>query len=209
MNNEQQQAYSEKLRLLLGRSIDFTKTEFQQIEGEQNAKGMLRSGNTIKKFMDCIHSTNSILYKDALDAAKSYSLDYSTDLEKFILDEVERVQEQYVQEFTENFKKRCVTFGRNGHFGSVENQYTGEFNTNRAEFQSDLKNYIIKLKSNTTLNKKQKILMGIEGAILLAMTFLAGMWFKDPGGNYEPLIAIGGLLIPAIAIASKLKKSKT
>lgn len=209
MNNEQQQAYSEKLRLLLGRSIDSTKTEFQRIEGEQNAKGMLRSGNTIKKFMDCIHSTNANLYKAALDAAKSYSLDYSTELENLILTEVEKIQEQYSQEFTDDFKKRCVTFGRKGLFGSIESQYTGELNTNRAEFQSDLRHYIIELKSDKTLSKKQKILMGIEGAILLAMTFLAGMWFKDPSGNYEPLIAIGGLLIPAIAIASKLKGSKT
>lgn len=209
MNNEQEEAYSESLRLLLVRALEWIKQEQKRIPAEQSAKGELRSGNTIKRLMTSIHESHAKLYVEAINAAKKSFPSYSPSILDTIIEAVDTILTQFENKVTNDFDKSCEAFGRKGIFERIEEDFKGEFITNRAEFRNDLQNYLIQFKNNEEKGRAPKVLIWIEVILLVAMALVAGMWFKDPEGNYEPLLIILGLPLSAIAVILKIRTKNT
>ncbi len=53
-----------------------------------------------------------------------------------------------------------------------------------------------------------KVVWVSETILILSPMFIAGKWYKDPSGNYEPVIVGLGLAIALVAIGIKFATSK-
>ena len=51
-----------------------------------------------------------------------------------------------------------------------------------------------------------RVLISIELVVLVFSAFLAGAWWRDPRGNYEPLLAIGGIVLAGLEFVRRVRK---
>ena len=80
--------------------------------------------------------------------------------------------------------------------------------TDLAKFQNDLSAIAVQLKLAHRKSSTEKILWGLEGLLLLMSMFISGMWYKDPTGNYEPILVVVGLVISFIFLGIKISGKK-
>ena len=80
--------------------------------------------------------------------------------------------------------------------------------TDLARFQNHLNATAVQLKLEHRKSLTEKFFWGFEGLLILVSMFITGMWYKDPTGNYEPILACLGLAIPLIALGIKLSGKK-
>jgi hypothetical protein len=71
-------------------------------------------------------------------------------------------------------------------------------------FENSLNVIAINLKNSRTMSVFGKWLWYLEALLLAISLFIAGMWYKNPTGNYEPILVVLALVIPAIAIGIKI-----
>ncbi len=72
-----------------------------------------------------------------------------------------------------------------------------------AKFQNELNLLSAKLIHTYKANHLKSAMWKIEGVLLLASVFIAGMWYKDPSGNYEPILVGIGCLASLFPLCTK------
>tara|TARA_Y100000588_G_scaffold180051_1_gene193866 strand:+ start:1224 stop:1481 length:258 start_codon:yes stop_codon:yes gene_type:complete len=75
-----------------------------------------------------------------------------------------------------------------------------EVSATRTNFQNQLNLKIIELKIVHVKTPLEIGLWVLDLVVIAALIFISGMWFSDPEGNYEPLFAGLGLLVPFIYV---------
>lgn len=210
MNQEQQEIYKEKQRLLLKRVSESLDADIKTIEAEQSAKLALKSGATVKRIRQAVFDQYKRINKDSIENAKSISPTLNSKTKAVISKESEKIQSSFLSRSSEILRQKCgVMGGPKNLYHLIEKDFLGELATIKAEFYADLETYLLSLKSATNKERYLVRLWWIEGILLLFSLGLAVIWFLDPNGNYEPLLVIAGLLIPIILFGGKIKKLKT
>jgi hypothetical protein len=80
--------------------------------------------------------------------------------------------------------------------------------TDLAKFHNHLNATAVQLKLEHRKSPTEKFIWVFEGLLILALMFISGMWYKDPTGNYEPIIVGLTLVIPLIALGIKFSGKK-
>lgn len=204
MNLEIQQNFSEKLRLVNLELLESLDQDIKKMLAEHSRDGLLGSGNTIKKTMNFISSCNSRLFQEALDHITTLNLSYYPQLETEIQEIVKNSQEVFKKEALPRLKK-STEIARAPHlYERMVPEVESAMANDHANFHNSLNANVLDLKLNSHLNPIEKALWVVEGLLLLFSMFVAGLWYKDPQGNYEPLLVALGLIIPILAIGIKL-----
>ncbi len=175
---------------------------------KHSAEGMLRSGNTIKKTMDLIAEGNEKIYSTILEHLKSIDLAYYAEIESDIQNLAKIAQDSFKTEVLPKFKKNTEIAGNPHLYERMLPEIEAAMATELAKFQNKLNATAVQLKLNTAMSPKDKFLWGVEAVLLLVSMFIAGMWYKDPNGNYEPVIVGLGLAFSLIALVLKFGGKK-
>ena len=92
---------------------------------------------------------------------------------------------------TEAFK-----FEIEGDLNPIEESMAGDL----ASFHNDLNAFVIELKQQKSTSSFEKGIWIFEGFLLLVSMFIAGMWYQNPKGNYEPILVGLALITSLIAL---------
>ena len=208
MHPEIKENFQEKLRLIV---IDLVKILDDNIDAmlrEHAAKGLVHSGITIKRTMGFIAEGNHSLYKEIIDHLKSLNIDYYPNIDRDIQLLAESVQNLFKSESLLRLYKSTEHAGKPDLYERMIPDVEAGMASERAKFQNTLNATIVQLKLNKQISPIIKALWGLEALLLLASMFIAGMWFKDPNGNYEPILVGMGLAIPLIAVGIRFGTKK-
>ena len=208
MNPEIKENFEEKLRLA---NIDIDKILDKQIRtmlAEHSRDGMLGSGNTIRKTMDLIETGSSQLCQTVLDHLCTLTVDYSPMLETEIRAIAKSAHDRYKEVALEKLNKSTVVARSPQLYESMVPKVRSAFATDIANFHNSLNVAVLELKQTTTMPIGTKLLWSVEAFLLLSSMFIAGMWYKDPNGNYEPILVGLALVIPLLAIVTKFSAKK-
>lgn len=208
MNPEIKENFEEKLRLA---NVEITRTLDKQIRimlAEHSRDGMLGSGNTIRKTMDLIETGSSKLYQTVLDHLCTLTIDYSPMLETEIRAVAKSAHDHYKEIALDRLNKSTVVARSPQHYERMTPDVKTGFATDMANFYNSLNVAILELKQKGTMPVSTKILWSIEVMLLLASMFIAGMWYKDPNGNYEPIVVGLALVIPLLAVLARFSGKK-
>lgn len=175
---------------------------------EHAANGLLRSGNTIKRTMDFIAQGNEALYQAIIDHLQSLDIAYYPAIEADIQAMAGGAQEYFKSESLPWFQKSTEHAGNPSLYESMLPDLESSMAADLAKFQNTLNATVVQLKLNRQISPVAKALWGLEAILLLASMFIAGMWYKDPNGNYEPILVGLGIAIPLIALGIKLGANK-
>lgn len=203
MHPEIKENFREKLRLTVADTISTLDVDIKAMLAKHAAEGMLRSGNTIKKTMDLISEGNARIYQETLQYVSSLNLAYYPEIENDIQGLARSAQESFKTEALPRFKKSTETAGNPQLYEHLLPEIESGMANDLAKFQNQLNAASVHLKLNNVMSPTEKLLWGIEGLLLLISMFIAGMWYKDPSGNYEPVLVGLGLVIPLLAIGIK------
>lgn len=198
MDNQIRENFDEKLRLIHGELISSLDSSFEAMLRTHSAKGLLRSGNTIKATMELISKITSTLYSEVILHLEALNLKYYSALESDILLLANESFSKLKKELIVKFKKSTEMAGNPDLFDRMLPEVENEMAKHLATFRNRLNLQALELKRKTTKSPVEKILWALEVAIILASMFIAGMWFKDPQGNYEPILVGLGLVTPLI-----------
>jgi hypothetical protein len=208
MNSDIKENFAEKLRLA---NIEIIKSLDKQIRtmlAEHSRDGMLGSGNTIRKTMDLIEIGSSKLYQTVLDHLCTFTIGYTPMLETEIRALAKSAHDNYQVSALEKLNQSTVVARSPQLFERMLPEVKSGFATDMANFNNTLNVAILELKQSTTMPTSTKILWGIEAMLLLASMFIAGMWYKDPQGNYEPVVVGLTLVITLLAIIARFSAKK-
>jgi len=209
MNLEIKQNFSEKLRLVSQKSLDTLDQDIKVMLAEHARDGLLGSGATIKRTMDFIATGNSRLYQEVIKHLGTLNPRYNAQLEADVQDLAERVQESYKKESLIRLQKSTEIARNPKLYERMVPEVEGSMATDLANFHNSLSAFVLNLKRKNKISAIEKGLWCFEGLLLLLSMFIAGMWFKDPDGNYEPILVGLGFVIPLLAIGIKLGTKKT
>lgn len=83
----------------------------------------------------------------------------------------------------------------------------GEVVSHHAHVTAELKTRVEQI---IIANKRptERVLVTIELLLLAAIAFVAGAWWRDPGANYEPLLAIGSVLLAVLEVARRVRNKE-
>ncbi|MEH6579700.1 MAG: hypothetical protein V7731_21800 [Amphritea sp.] len=208
MNPEIKENFAEKIRLA---NIDIIKSLDKQIRvmlAEHSRDGMIGSGNTIRKTMDFIEVGSSKLYQTVLDHLCTLSVDYHPMLETEIRALAKSAHDTYKEAALDRLNKNTIVARSPQLYERMLPEVKEGFSTDMANFHNTLNVAILELKQSNTMPISTKIFWSVEASLLLASMFIAGMWFKDPDGNYEPILVGLALVIPLLAIVVRFSAKK-
>ncbi|WOT03691.1 hypothetical protein [Shewanella youngdeokensis] len=195
------QNFEEKIKLILIDSNSMLEDKFDLMLKKHAAHGLLRSGNTIKETMDIIAELTAKIYSEILSYIDVLNLKYYSSLEEDVSKLAHEAQKQFKIETTAKLKKSAELAGKPQLFERMLPDVEAEMANSLAIFQNNLNTKTLDLKLNTTKSPAEKTLWTVEFIFLAISLFVAGMWFNDPSGNYEPFIVgltSAMLLIPLI-----------
>ena len=208
MNPEIKANFDEKLRLT---NVEIAKTLDKQIKimlAEHAMDHMLGSGSTIQKTKDLIELSSSKLYQAVIEHLCTLNINYSSMLETEIRAIAKAAHDNYKEVACDKLSKSTVLAKAPQLYERMLHDIKSGFATDMANFHNSLNVAILELKQNSTMPIGLKILWAIEAFLLLASMFIAGMWYKDPNGVYEPIVVGLALVIPLLAVAAKFGAKK-
>ena len=203
------ESFQEKLRLVLLDLLNSLDKNIELMLAEHSAKGLIRSGNTIKRTMDFIAQGNSEIYQAVINHLETLDIEYNTSLEADIQALANSAHNHYKTECLPRFQKCTELAGKPNLYKRMLPEVEASMASDLAKFQNSLNAAILQQKQRKQIPLLVKILWGLEAVILLSSIFLAWMWFKDPGGNYEPIIVGLGLAMPIILVFIKIGSKKS
>jgi|GEM_PF-1342930 len=208
MNNELMENFVEKLRLIRSELIVNLNNDYKRMLAEHSRDGMLGSGATIKKTMNFIVLGNASLYSQVIEYLKKLNVNYTNSLESDVQALTKSAQEQFKIEALTVFQKSTEIARSPNLYGRMLPELESEMASNLAVFQNSLNAAILELKIKSSISPLSKSLWFLEAVLLLSSMFIAGMWYKDPNGNYEPILLGLGLVIPLVGVIIKLSSKK-
>ena len=209
MHPEIKQNFKEKLSLTTRDQIALLGEKFEEMLRLHAATGRLGSGDTIKRTMEFVAEGNANLYRVGIVHLDALKLEYYPQIEEDVLDLVGAAQEPYKSASLTYFKKSTEHARNPKLYDRLLPDVESEMAAELANFQNTLNATALYLKLSNQMSPLVKALWGIEAVLLLASMFIAGMWLKDPTGNYEPVLVGLGLVMPLIAIGIKYSANKS
>ena len=208
MNPEIKQNFIEKLRLVSQDLLDTLDQDIKVMLAEHSRDGLVRSGATIKKTMNFIAKGNANLYHEVLGHLGTLKTNYYPQLEYDVQEFANEAQESFKKETLTRLKKSTEIAGNPQLYERMLPDVENSMATDLAKFQNSLNALALELKLNTKMPPTIKALWALEAALLLVSVFIAGMWYVDPEGNYEPILVALGLVISLMAIGIKFGAKK-
>lgn len=202
MHPEIEENLKEKLRLLVSDLILSVEDKIRLMMAEHSANGMLRSGNTIKRTMDYISEGNKLLYKESINYLHEVSLTYHSELELKIQKLVKVAHESYKKEVLVQLQTSTNIAGKPDLYQRMLPEIETGMASNLAKFQNELNLISEKLRRNNEASHLKIAMWAIEGVLLLASVSIACMWYKEPSGNYEPILFGIGCIMSLIPICT-------
>jgi len=208
MQPETEENYKEKLRLVVAVLIDNLDSDIRKMLAEHSAKGLLRSGATVKRTMDFISTGNASFYESVMLHLSTLEMTYYSTMEQDIQKLAADAQIQFRSQALIRFSKSTSQVNKPHIYERLLPDIEASMASDLANFQNTLNATMVTLKQKNSMPLAAKLLWGLEVVALLATMFLAGMWYKDPTGNYEPLLVGLGVAVPFIAVAIKIASKK-
>jgi hypothetical protein len=208
MHPDIKENYQEKIRLTIAEIIVELGEKFKAMLAKHAAEGMIGSGSTIKRTMDFIAEGNANLYKEILGYFQALDIAYSPQLETDIQELAKSAQKLYKAEAFALLKKGTKHAGSPELYERMLSDVEASMATDIAKFHNQLNATLVKLMLSNRKSPTEIFLWSIEGVLLLILMFISGMWYKDPTGNYEPVIVGLGFSIPLIALGIKSSRNK-
>ncbi|TMN85279.1 hypothetical protein CWB72_20315, partial [Pseudoalteromonas phenolica] len=125
---------------------------------------------------------------EILSYIDTLNLKYDSSLENDISKLAQDAQKQFKVESIAKLEKSTEVAGNPKLFERMLPDVEAEMANNLAIFQNNLNAKVLDLKENTIKSPIEKSLWVVEFMFLAISIFIAGMWFKDPEGNYEPFL---------------------
>ena len=200
MNREIKENFQEKLRLVNLELLHSLDKKIKQMLAEHSRDGLLASGATIKRTMDFIAEENANLYSMVLDHLSILRPGFYPELESDIQSLAKVAQESYKKESFLRLEQSTKTARNHKLFERMLPEVEAGMASDLAKFQNSLNAVALDIKHNSTVKPSVKFLLGVEFLLLLLSAFIAGLWYNDPNGNYEPILAGLGLVIPTIGV---------
>jgi hypothetical protein len=198
MNLELRQNFEEKLRIFLINTTQAINVDFDSMLKKHAAESQLRSGNTIKQTMNMISDYDSKIYLEVISHMKALNLKFYSDIEADLLELAKDAISLFKKEALIKLEKSTEMAGRPELFQRMLPDVERDLANNLATFQNSLNLAVIELKEQTTTSPFEKGLWLFEAILFIALIFISGMWFIEPNGNYEPIMAGLSLVIPFI-----------
>ena len=203
MNQEIEQNLKEKMRLVLNDLLEALDIKIKKMFAEHSKTGMLGSGNTIRKTMNFIFQGNLNFYQEVIAHMKTLNLQYYPSIETDIQKLAIGFQKSFKKECFERLKKSTEIARSPTLFERMIPEIEKSMDGDLANFQNTLNAFAIDLKQQKYISSFEKAVWAFEGLLLLSSMFIAGMWYKNPAGNYEPVLAVLALIISSIAVWMK------
>ena len=200
MKQDIEQNYREKLKLVLRDLLESLDKKFKKMLAEHSRDGMLGSGNTIKKTMDFISLENANFYHEVINHMKTLNLQYYPSIETDVRKLAKSVHESFKQECFNRLKKSTEIARNPNLYERMVHTVEESMAEDLANFQTTLNAFVIDLKQQKSISSFEKGVWVFEGLLLLVSMFISRMWYKNPEGNYEPILVGLALIIPLIAV---------
>lgn len=209
MPQEIKQNFTEKLRLICIELDSELDKKYRTMLAEHSRDGLLGSGATIKKTINFIAEGNSNFYRAVLDYLESSNIKYYSQLESDIQELVCAAQKVFKSQSLK-FLTRSTEVARSPDlYERVVKDVEAEMATDLANFQNKLNSVVLELKLSSAMPPITKAFWLLEAVLVSISLFIAGIWYKDPVGNYEPILAGLGLSISLIGIGIKFSQHKS
>jgi hypothetical protein len=205
VDSEIKENFEEALRLESRDQLKDLNKKYQAMISLHAAKGLLRSGATIKKTMEFITEGSEKLYESTLVFIRGNSVRFSKLLESDIQLISESFHSLYFKEAKEWLSKSVNLSSKSELYDRILSEVEAEIATIRARFLNELNREIIKLKDVQHTPAWVKGIYVIEIILILTTAVIAVLWIKDPEGNYEPIIVTLALVIPFLYAVIKLR----
>jgi len=200
MNQEIKENFRAKLRLVVRDLLESLDKNFKKMLAEHSRDGLLGSGNTIRKTMDFISLENSNFYREVMKHMQTLKLQYYPAIETDVQNLAKDVQVSFKNKCFKILRKSTEVARSPKLYERMLPEVESSMDDDLANFQNTLNAFVINLKQQKSTSNIEKGTWIIEGLLLLVSMFLAGMWYQNPNGNYEPVLVGLGLTISLIAL---------
>ena len=201
-NQDYLMALLKKMQVLSNAQIGEFEEEIQRITRANSAKGMVRSGTTIKqvsRFMIALFERRSDLFIRTL---KELPVIHTITLQQELHQLINKFYPLNFEDFREPYLKIIKIAGDDSE--RIRKSGIAMIEKGLGEVVSSLKaeilQYVAISKHNHRLTKGERAFLVFEALGVLATAFFAVMWVADPSGNYEPWI----ILIAAVTTAAEI-----
>jgi hypothetical protein len=138
--------------------------------------------------MNIISELTVKIYSEILSYMDTLKIDYHSSLESEISKLALEAQRKFKIEILAKLKKSTEIAGNPKLYERMLPDVEADIAKSLAIFCNNLNVKILELKQNTVKSSVERTLWAVEFLFLAISIFIAGMWYKDPEGNYEPIL---------------------
>ena len=150
--------------------------------------------------MNFISDNDQSFYDGIVEHLESLNITFEDNLQSEILCLTSKEHVFLEEEFLNRLRKGTEVARSPDLYEKVLPDVKKSMETEKVTFQNRLGVLLINLEQAKTESALQKAVWSTEGILLLISMFVAGMWFNDPEGNYEPLLVGLGIAISLLSL---------
>lgn len=175
------------------------------ITNSNAASGTFKSGRTIKEVIRVCCTLLKNRADLTVETVRKLPFSYTASLEGALKENVR----QYFPDDLGGFQVKVRNLARKAGGEKLEDVALEEIQAFQKEaiasLLSEIDQYLVTLKHTHQLSSIEKRFLAVELAGLVGTAFLAGLWFADRNGNYEPIIVLLTVITGGLEIYRRFK----
>ncbi|MBT4492464.1 MAG: hypothetical protein HOC70_04410 [Gammaproteobacteria bacterium] len=198
-------AKSELLREDILNSLD---DSIREMAANHARDGKLGSGDTIAKTMEFIRESDQEFYHEMHEHLVSLPFRYDELLLAQLLQLIDDIHIQLAEELKKRLKKSAELARAENLYERMLPEVENTLELEAKFFANAVEVYLHNLAASGTDSASRQVFWASELVLIAICIFLAGMWFKDPTGNYEPIILGLGFVVSLLAVDYRVAYAK-
>lgn len=186
--------------------VDALDRDIHALKASHAAKGLLKSGATLKQVRDLCIKTLDGLAADLTSAVEAVK--HSKDIQLLKSPNIVAVFERVVPRNTPFAHERLSEAVKLVEQPNLLDGLHSDVVSHHADVTAELKTKVERL-IIASRRPTDRVLLTIELSLLAVIAFIAGAWWRDPSGNYEPLLAIGSVLLALLEVARRVRNKES
>lgn len=186
-----------RAELVCAEVVKMLEADLTALHRRNAAKLMLRSGGTVKESAaiscDCIRS-----YFDRVEQFVRSRPDAKPGFDAVIVDSISQSTANLIAAIKKGLLETARLAGNEEYVNAIKDEVSDELSSSQDKFRSNLRAHWASRRSMSPFSNK--VMLALEVLCVGAMLVTVGMWVQNPGGNFEPFLALLGVCLTVTEI---------
>lgn len=178
--------------------VERLRVDLSALRRRNAANHMLRSGGTVKESAGIARNCIRSYFDQIENFVLSRPVATSPGFDGVVVDAISPSTQNLISSIKEGLLETARLAGSEDYVDAIKDEVSNELSLSQDKFRSNLKAHWASRRSGGSVANRAMLVF--EVLCLSAILVTIGMWIQNPGGEFEPFLALFGVCLTAVEI---------